>query len=190
MAEQKNKGVPFAISLNTSPKQYGLTGFVITRYVLETNPGLVPPVDITGSVDVDEFENAVPAYASSPVVSTDGFAKAERIGVRDPGKEILPGHVIKIGTRAYGVLAVDLDAAGDGTIDLAIPLSADIPAETSIERSGSTGNYRFTITENVTGTVQYRVVDADAYPVIDVMSQVLDIISGSGVLVDNSSLLL
>ena len=58
-------------------------------------------------------------------------------------------------------------------------------------RSGRTGNYRFTITEGASGSVQYRVTASDAYPAIDITSQVLDIISGeSGVVVDNSKLLL
>ena len=62
---------------------------------------------------------------------------------------------------------------------------------TEVSRSGRTGNYRFTITEGASGSVQYRVTASDAYPAIDITSQVLDIISGeSGAVVDNSKLLL
>ena len=191
MAEQKIKGVPFAVALNTSPRQYGLTGFKIVRHNLDTAGALMPPVDITGSVDIDEFENTVPAYAGSPVVSTKGFAKSERIGISDPDKEIHVGDIISLGGAVYAVLGVDVNVAGDGTLDLALPLRADVEASTPIVRSGRTGNYRFTITETAVGSVQYRVTAADAYPAIDITSQVLDIITGEGgAVVDNSKLLL
>ena len=85
----------------------------------------------------------------------------------------------------------DLDAAGEGTIDLALPLRADVPAGTVVTRSGRTGHYRITVTENMTGSVQYLVHADASYPVIEVVSQVLDIVAGDGgVLVDNSKLLL
>lgn len=191
MAEEKIKGVPFAVALNTSPRQYGLTGFKIVRYNLDTNGALMAPVDITSSVDIDEFENAVPAYVGSPVVSTKGFAKSERIGIHDADKEIHAGDIINLAGAAYAVLGVDVNESGDGTLDLALPLRADVEAATPIVRSGRTGNYRFTITEGASGSVQYRVTASDAYPAIDITSQVLDIISGeSGVVVDNSKLLL
>lgn len=191
MAEEKIKGVPFPIVLNTAPRQYGLSGFVVSRYNLDTTGNLLPPVDITSTVDIDEFENSVTAYAGSPVVSTKGFAKAERIGITDAAKEIHVGDVVTIGTGTYAVLGVDLNDSGEGTLDLALPLRADVEAGTAIARSGRTGSYRITATEGAAGSVQYRIVVSDAYPAIDITSQVLDIISGeSGVVVDNSKLLL
>ena len=191
MAEEKIKGVPFAVALNTSPRQYGLTGFKVIRHNLDTTGGLMAPVDITANVDIDEFENTVPAYAGAPVVSTKGFAKAERIGIHDADKEIHAGDIINLAGGMYAVLGVDLNDSGDGTLDLALPLRADVEAATPIIRTGRTGNYRLTITESAAGSVQYRVTVSDAYPAIDITSQVLDIISGeSGVVVDNSKLLL
>jgi len=192
MAESKRKGIPFPISLNTRPRQYGLTDFRVTRCVLNAAGELQPPTDITANVEIDEFTVAViGGYTQSPSVSVQGFAKAERIGIHDPGKEISTGDIINLAGSAYAVLALDLDVNGDGHLDLALPLRADVPAGTVITESGATGNYRLTITESTTGTVQYNVVVEDAYPAIDVTTQVLDVVSGTEeVLIDNSKLLL
>ena len=191
MAEQKEKGVPFALALNTRPRQYGLTGFSIVRYVLGTAAGLPEPEDITASTAIEEFENTVVApYTGSPTVSVQGFAKSDRIGVHDPAKELQSGHIVEIGTTAYAVLAVSVDGAGEGYIDLALPLRADIAADTPITLSGRTGNYRITVTEDTKRSVQYKIAVADAYPHIELDSQVLDIITTDDVLIDNSKLLL
>ena len=190
MAEIKEKGVPFALALNTRPRQYGLTDFTVTRYVLGTAAALTSPEDITASVDIDEFVVPAPAYLGTPTVSVQGFAKSARIGVVDPAKEIETGDVISIAGAVYAVLDVTTDVNGAGHIDLALPLRENVAAATPIARSGCTGNYRITITENSERSVQYKVVSESAYPRIELDSQVLDIVTTNDVLVDNSKLLL
>lgn len=197
MSTVKEIGVPFPLSLVTSPRQFGLTDFEVKRYVVTTEADLGESTDVTSIVDVDEFIEDVNAYTGTITVSTDRVRTQDRVGVTgDVNAELVVGHVLQIGAEMYRIKNVSIDAAGDGYIDLETPLRADVTGGMSITRTGNTGRYRITIQEDVETVVQYNVVSPSSIPQIneDTPIVVIDTIDdgpgSSAPITDNSTLLL
>ena len=194
MAEAKQMGVPFPISLVTDPAQPGLTDFTVFRYDITESEDLTPPVDITGIAIVDEFVEDVVTYVETITVAAARLRGHDKIMVTgDTSGEIQVGHTIAIHGHGYTVTHKEAGTGGADYLTLALPLRTAVAEGDAVSRSGNTGKYRIIVREDNERTVQYSISSASSLPEINRMTAVVDIedpSSGGEAVVDNSKLLL